>query len=133
MLQLMTQPMNKLRLLTATIVILASMGALPLSAQNAGNGPGREPFLLRYPSYTAWYFDGRDDVRDFPANGFFPGDFAANPPAAGIGAAGIFGSTPRSPQLADGSPPDCPYRYHSHDAAKGYFRGYDGAWHRCRR
>ena len=47
------QPMSKLRTLTATALILASMGALPLSAQDGGNGPGRAPFLQRYPAYTA--------------------------------------------------------------------------------
>ncbi len=132
----MTQPMTKLRILTATAVITAviwaSMGAPPLSAQEGGNGPGRTPFLQRYPAYTAWSFDGRDDVRDFPTNGFFPGDFAANPPAAGIGAAGLFGWTARSPRLADGSPPDCAQR-RPYNAASGSVRRYDGAWHRCRR
>jgi hypothetical protein len=132
MLQLITQPASKLRVLTAAAVILASMGALPLSAQEGGNGPGRVPFLQRYPAYTAWHFDGRDDVRDFPTNGFFPGDFAANPPAAGIGAAGLFGWTARSPRLADGSPPDCAQPYRSYNPASGSVRGSDGAWHRCR-
>jgi hypothetical protein len=132
MLQLVTQPMSKLRTLTAAAVMLASMGALPLSAQDGGNGPGRTPFLQRYPAYTAWSFDGRDDVRDFPTNGFFPGDFAANPPAAAIGAAGLFGWTARSPRLADGSPPDCAQR-RPYNPASGSVRRYDGAWHRCGR
>lgn len=127
--------MSKLRVLSATAVVLASMGALPLAAQDGGNGPGRPPFLQRFPSYTAWHFDGRDDVRDFPANGFFPGDFAANPAGAWVGAAGIFGWTPTSPRLADGSQPDPDYcwRLHrSYNGPSGTFRGYDGAWHRCR-
>ena len=127
----MTQPMSKLRILAAGAVILASMGVLPLSAQEGGNGPGRVPFLQRYPAYTAWSFDGRDDVRDFPTNGFFPGDFAADPPAAGIGAAGLFGWTARSPRLADGSPPDCAQR-RPYNPASGSVRRYDGVWHRCR-
>jgi BA14K-like protein len=125
--------MSTLRILTATAAILASMGALPLFAQD--NGPGRPPFLQRYPAYTAWHFDGRDDVRDFPTNGFFPGDFAAHPAGVAIGAAGIFGWTPRSPRLADESQPDpngCARRYRSYNAASGSFRGHDGAWHRCR-
>jgi hypothetical protein len=120
--------MSKLRILTAAAIMLASMGAPPLSAQNAGgNGPGRPPFLLRYPPYTAWHFDGRDDVRDFPKNGFFPGDFAANPAGAWVGAAGIFGWTPRSPRLAYESQPDrsaCAQQYRSYNAAS--------AWHHCR-
>jgi hypothetical protein len=119
--------MSKLRVLTVTAVMLASMGALPLSAQDGGNGPGRPPFLLRYSPYTAWHFDGRDDVRDFPTNGFFPGDFAANPPGVAIGAAGIFGFTPRSPQVAYESQADrnaCAQQYRSYNAAS--------AWHHCR-
>ena len=128
----MAQPMSKLRILAAGAVMLASMGVLPLSAQEGGNGPGRVPFLQRYPAYTAWSFDGRDDVRDFPTNGFFPGDFAANPPAAGIGAAGLFDWTARSPRLADGSPPDCAQR-RPYNPATGSVRRYDGVWHRCGR
>jgi hypothetical protein len=52
--------------------------------------------------YNVWY-DGRDDVRDFPNNGFFPGDFAANPPAAAFSAAGIFGNMfrPVEPSYVD--------------------------------
>jgi hypothetical protein len=132
MLQLMTQPVSKLRILTAAAAVLASMSAAPLSAQEGGNGPGRLPFLQRYPAYTAWSFDGGDDVRDFPTNGFFPGDFAANPPAAAIGAAGLFGWTARSPRLADGSPPDCAQR-RPYNPATGSVRRYDGVWHRCGR
>ena len=53
-----------------------------------------EPFLQRDVPSTAWYYDDRDDTRDFQNNGFFPGDFAAHPPSAWLGAAGIFGFTP---------------------------------------
>ena len=52
------------------------------------------PFLQRDVPPTAWYYDNRDNSRDFQNNGFLPGDFAADPPAASIGAAGIFGFTP---------------------------------------
>ena len=48
----------------------------------------------RYGNTSGWYYDGRDDNRDFPTNGSFPGNFATNPANAWIGAAGIFGSTP---------------------------------------
>ena len=73
----------------------------------------------------------RGDTRDFQNNGFFPGDFAANPPAAWIGAAGIIGFTP-----AGGShfgPIYCTRRYCSHNPAPGYFQGDDGVWYRCQR
>jgi hypothetical protein len=106
-----------------TVAILATLGALPSFAQ------GLSP--------VAWYYDGRDDGRDFPTNGFFPGDFAADPFSAAIGAAGLFGSTPyRSypSQFIDGSPSDqsyCARRYRSYDPASGTFIGYDGARHRC--
>ena len=53
-----------------------------------------QPFLQRDVPPTAWYYDNRDDSRDFQNNGFWPGDFAANPPAAWIGAAGIIGFRP---------------------------------------
>ncbi|QPF87836.1 BA14K family protein [Bradyrhizobium genosp. L] len=49
---------------------------------------------LRYGSTGGAYFDGRDDPRDFRSNGYFPGNFAADPFSAGFGAAGLFGSTP---------------------------------------
>jgi BA14K-like protein len=107
---------------TITVAVLASLSALPSFAQ---------------VSPVAWYYDGRDDVRDFPTNGFFPGDFAADPVSAAIGAAGIFGSTPyrTSPsQFIDGSPSDrsdCARRYRSYHPASGTFIGYDGARHRC--
>jgi BA14K-like protein len=119
--------------------ILASWGALPSFAQNlvagtAGTGLATGGGL----SPVAWYYDGRDDSRDFPTNGFFPGDFAADPASAAIGAAGLFGSTPTRnypSQLTDGSLPDqshCARRYRSYDPASGTFIGYDGARHRCR-
>jgi hypothetical protein len=104
-------------------VILASLSAGPSFAQRW--------------SPTAWYYDGRDDGRDFPTNGFFPGDFAADPASAGIGAAGLFGSTPTRSypsQYVVGSPSDqnyCGRRYRSYDPASGTFIGYDGARHRC--
>jgi hypothetical protein len=49
---------------------------------------------LRFGHTGGWSYDNRDDDRDFPNNGFFPGNFAANPGAASIGKAGIIGSTP---------------------------------------
>jgi len=51
---------------------------------------------VRYGNTSSFFFfDGRDDARDFPANGAFPGNFAAAPFAAAIGAAGFLGSNPQ--------------------------------------
>ena len=138
-----TLSMSKPKILTAFATVLAALGALALFAQDATfaqgagpNGPaGSRPFLRRDLPYYAWYYDGRDDNRDFPTNGFFPGDFAADPARAAIGAAGLFGSTPdhAGPRLVDGSyQADCARRYRSYNPATGYFAGRDGARHRCR-
>lgn len=123
--------------LRLTATILAALGALALFAQDlafaqdAGpyGPPGSRPFLRRDLSYHAWYYDGRDDHRDFPTNGFFPGDFAADPALSAIGAAGLFGSTPDQGGYYRAG---CARRHRSYDAATGYFVGYDGAPHRCR-
>jgi BA14K-like protein len=95
-------------------------------AQNA-----HEPFLRRDVPPTAWHYDGRDDTRDFQNNGFFPGDFAAHPGGAWLGAAGLFGFTP-----SGGSQFGviyCSRRYRSHNSKPGYFQGDDGVWYRCHR
>jgi len=61
--------------------------------------PGRADVLqhsaIRYGYTSGWLYDNRDDDRDFPLNGVFPGNFAAQPFVAWIGAGGIAGSTPR--------------------------------------
>jgi hypothetical protein len=126
MLQMMARPMDKIRLSKwiAAAALIASTGAA--LAQSA-----HQPFLQRDVPSTAWYYDNRDDGRDFQNNGFFPGDFAAHPPSAWIGAAGIFGFTP-----SGGShfgPIYCTRRYRSHNPAPGYFQGDDGVWYRCQR
>jgi hypothetical protein len=123
MLQLMVPKMNGLRVLLAAATILASTGAA--LAQSA-----HEPFLRRNSFPSPWYFDGRDDTRDFPNNGFFPGNFAANPAGAWLGAAGIFGATPTGGSQF--GPIYCTRRYRAHNPVPGYFQGYDGAWYRCR-
>jgi hypothetical protein len=123
MLQLMAQ-LNALRVLAVAAALLVSTAA-PVLAQST-----REPVLRRDLPATAWHFDGRDDVRDFPTNGFFPGDFAANPGGAMIGAAGLFGSTPTGGQYF--GPIFCARRYRSHNPAPGFFQGPDGTWYRCR-
>jgi hypothetical protein len=123
---MMARPMDKIRLSKWIVAaaLIASTGAAP--AQSA-----HQPFLQRDVPSTAWYYDNRDDGRDFQNNGFFPGDFAAHPPSTWIGAAGIFGFTP-----SGGShfgPIYCTRRYRSHNPAPGYFQGDDGVWYRCQR
>jgi hypothetical protein len=125
MLRLIAPPMSRLRILSAAAIILASTGAVPVLAQRA-----HEPFLRRDVPPTAWYFDGRGDGRDFPNNGFFPGDFAANPATAAIGAAGLLGFTPSGGSQF--GPIYCTRRYRPHSPMSGYFQGYDGAWYHCR-
>jgi hypothetical protein len=143
LLQLSTLSMSTPKILTALATILAAVGTLVLFvqdssfAQDAGPyGPaGKRPFLRRDLYYNARYYDGRDDQRDFPTNGFFPGDFAADPAHAAIGAAGLFGFTPEhsGARLADGYyQADCARRYRSYNPATGYFTGHDGMRHRCR-
>ena len=126
MLQMMAHTMGRSLIMAAVVIALAPSGARSAFAQHA-----HEPFLRRDVPPTAWHYDGRDDTRDFQNNGFFPGDFAANPGSAWIGAAGLFGFTP-----SGGShfgPIYCTRRYRSHNPAPGYFQGDDGVWYRCRR
>lgn len=71
------------------VLLLTAIGAGgAASAQDGGARP------LRYGNTSSWSFDARNDQRDFPTNGFFPGNFAANPPYASVGAAGFLESNP---------------------------------------
>jgi hypothetical protein len=123
---MMARTMSRLRVLGAAMIALASIGAGSAFAQSA-----HQPFLQRDVPPTAWHFDQRHDDRDFQNNGFFPGDFAANPGRAWLGAAGLFGFTP-----SGGSHFGviyCSRRYRSHNRLPGYFQGDDGVWYRCHR
>ncbi len=76
------------RLLVAALAAFVAMA--PASAQNYGER------TLRYGNTSGHIFDGRGDRRDFPTNGFFPGNFAADPIYAAIGgAAGFLESNPQ--------------------------------------
>ena len=98
-------------------IALALLVATPALAQDLGVRP------LRYGETSGWYYDGRDDARDVPNNGFFPGNFTADPPSAWLGVAGIFaGNSYRSPypypsQVVIGVAPNRPFcaRYRSCD------------------
>jgi hypothetical protein len=66
-------------------VLTAFVAIAPASAQNYGER------TLRYGNTTTGhFFDGRDDHRDFPTDGFFPGNFAADPLYAATGGAAGF-------------------------------------------
>jgi hypothetical protein len=134
--------MNRLGILIAVAALLVALGPPPLLAQDLGvrGTTTTRPVIQSVLSHHAWYFDGRDDARDFPTNGFFPGDFAANPANAAIGAAGIFGSTPEHSlrnypsQAVIETRHDqiyCGRGHRSYDRPPGTFLGNDGALHRC--
>ncbi|MBR0796796.1 BA14K family protein [Bradyrhizobium jicamae] len=79
----------RIRAMTAAKLLLAGIAVmLCAGASSAQERP------VRYGYTSGWYFDGRDDDRDFRTNGYFPGNFAADPFSAGFGAAGLFGATP---------------------------------------
>jgi hypothetical protein len=87
--------MNKYRNALAALIVLVSFGPSPTFADDAGvrrAASARRPTVQGDAYRVIWYYDGRDDVRDFPTNGLFPGDFAANPATAAISASGLFGS-----------------------------------------
>ena len=68
----------------------ASMASAPASAQTYGERP------QRYGNTASFFFyDNRDDARDFPTNGAFPGNFAADTFTASVGAAGWLGINPQ--------------------------------------
>ena len=79
--------LKKVILLAAFAATLASV---PASAQTYGERPQRYGNTANFFNY-----DNRDDQRDFPTNGVFPGNFAADPFMASVGAAGWLGSNPQ--------------------------------------
>ena len=115
--------------------LLASLlGMSAAQAQDLGVRP------LRYGDTSGWYYDNRDDDRDVPTNGFFPGNFTSDPSTAWLGAAGVLaGNSYRSPlpypsQVVIGASPyqnGCAQRYRSYDPASGTYVGKDGRRHRC--
>jgi hypothetical protein len=90
-------PDNAIALGTALLLAtaLSFAAASPSAAQEQGGPP-----VLRYGHTSSfWFFDGRDDDRDFHNNGVFPGNFAGDPPSASIGIEGFLaGNSRRSPQ-----------------------------------
>ena len=112
--------MIKLRALVTAAIALLFAPPTPAPAQDYGG------HILRFGNTSSWYYDGRNDDRDFSTNGFFPGDFAAHPANAVIGAAGLFGgspwrsATPYPSQVILGSPRD---RIDCSDRDRPYYWG----------
>jgi hypothetical protein len=76
------------------IIVLVAFAALMANRPAVAQVYGERP--MRYGNTASFFFyDNRDDHRDFPANGVFPGNFAASPFFAGVGAAGWLGSSPQ--------------------------------------
>jgi hypothetical protein len=74
-------------------VVLAAVVASTAGAFAQTYGEGRRYGNGNTASF--FFYDNRDDQRDFPTNGVFPGNFAADPFLAGVGAAGWLGSNPQ--------------------------------------
>ncbi len=67
-----------------------------LDGERAGLGQSYGERPQRYGNTANFFnYDNRDDQRDFPTNGVFPGNFAADPFTASVGAAGWLGSNPQ--------------------------------------
>jgi BA14K-like protein len=116
------------------VLLLEPLGATAAQAQDLGVRP------LRYGNTSGWSYDNRDDDRDMPTNGFYPGNFTSDPSTAWLGAAGVLaGNSYRSPlpypsQVVIGASPTqngCARRYRSYDPASGTYVGKDGLRHRC--
>jgi BA14K-like protein len=115
----------------AGFVMLLTSGAA--QAQDLGLRP------LRYGNTSSWYYDNRDDHRDYPTNGFFPGNFSADPPTSWLGISGaLAGNSERSArpypsQVVIGPVPYRPACLHlrSYDPASGTYLGREGLRHRC--
>ena len=86
--------MTRQMMVLTTAAVMAVLGAQPTSAQDRAKRASmiRHPLLIsrNAPRYPIWYFDGRDDDRDFQTNGVFPGDFAADPANAAFDATSLF-------------------------------------------
>ena len=118
---------------TMSVIALALLVASPALADDLGLRP------LRYGETSGWFYDGRDDDRDMPNNGYYPGNFSADPSSAWLGAAGIFaGNSDRSrlpypSQVVIGVAPNQPFcaRHRSYDPVSHTYVGKDGLRHPC--
>jgi hypothetical protein len=80
--------MSRLKIMICMVGLVATSIA-PGSATDFKHG------VMRYGWTSGWLYDHRNDNRDFPTNGVFPGNFAAQPNVAWIGAAGFLESAPQ--------------------------------------
>ena len=84
--------MINLRHAIAAAGLVTMLASTTAQAQDLGLRP------LRYGYTSPWSYDNRDDHRDYPTNGFFPGNFTAAPSTAWLGIAGaLAGNSERSP------------------------------------
>jgi len=82
-----------MRPLLNTAILAAAVVASVSSASAQVNGEGRRYNNGNTASF--FFYDNRNDQRDLPTNGGFPGNFAANPWFAGVGASGWLESNPQ--------------------------------------
>jgi hypothetical protein len=80
--------MGRLKITICTAILAAS----PIGPGSATDFGHR---AIRYGYTSGWLYDNRNDNRDFPTNGVFPGNFAAQPNVAWLGAGGFLESTPQ--------------------------------------
>jgi len=121
----------------ASLLMLAALAALLDATSARAQDLGVRP--LRHGNTSGWSYDNRDDDRDVPTNGFFPGNFTADPSTAWLGAAGVLaGNSYRSPlpypsQVVIGVAPHQPFcaRYRSFDPASRTYVGRNGLRHPC--
>jgi BA14K-like protein len=124
-------PMIKIRTAIAAVGIVMSFAASMVQAQDLGLRP------LRYGNTSPWHYDNRDDDRDYPTNGFFPGNYSADPSTSWLGISGaLAGNSERSvlpypSQVVIGAKPAPCMRLRSYDPASGTYIGRDGLSHRC--
>ena len=115
----------------AAASLLMSLATTAAQAQDLGLRP------LRYGNTSPWSYDNRDDHRDYPTNGFFPGNFTADPSTAWLGISGaLAGNSERSlypypSQVVIGATPPSCARLRSYDPASSTYLGRDGLRHRC--
>ena len=124
--------MIKLRNTIAVAGVALSLASIAAQAQDLGLRP------LRYGHTSGWHYDNRDDHRDYPTNGFFPGNFSADPSTAPSIYTQHARNSERSvlpypSQVVIGATPHRPgcLRLRSHDPASGTNLGRDGLRHRC--
>jgi len=119
-------------------IAAACLPALLVTALAQAQDLGVRP--LRYGNTSTWYYDNRDDNRDMPTNGFFPGNFTADPLTAWLGAAGVVaGNSYRSPLPYPSQvvirrsprPNGCAQRDRSENPASATYVGKDGLSHHC--